>query len=687
MRMHSRKTKLVLTTVTGCFFTLSTFAQGDFSPSSANGSNTGSPAPSGLADAPSTASNQSPSSPPAPAQTENSTSSALDYLFNRKPKEGSAAAAFQRANQHAENQEKANAALGGSGFSDPDTAARFERFLGAAEIPANQVQAYLEAVEQVHATLKGKRPVHAWKDLLELNRFEDLDAGVSNELANRIESIWNLDKAALELERTNEKLNQEIDIRNRNADFMSNRIRDEDLKFQRKQARSGIKPEAQQNQGGGGGVPAAPYPSQSPQSQQGSGDMVSSLGGKIRLTEEYLRTLEAKARIKMNEMRVSALDEKAKENFANYINTLFNSKRYLHVILAADFYRRIFNDSEYPVELANQVNASLEIVKDLQSTIEVFRYKIGRGEIANATERLQEAFILGETHPLVLGVERVQKERIGGFSSQLTRMRNLIEAREFGELETLVEQMKEEASDFDATKARAIVNAVKLESKLRLGKAKLAAQKGNLDLAMKEFQAAAEAWPANPELEASASQFFDTNDVQNQSLTDFDRDYDNGNYRLIFEKQLAYAPAMQGDEERQKKLKTALEKVQAAEMAIEKANILSRNGDHFGAWENVELAAKEWPEDRKLNQMRAELSGRSAEFVAAINRAKDAEARGELGYSLTWYLNAQRRYPASRISNDAIERLSERILSRSTPSPVQPPTPEAAPDDNARDAA
>lgn len=686
MRIHSKKTKLIVTTATGCLFCLTALAQGDFSPSSSNSSTTASP--SGPSEAPTTATQQSPSSSANQAHAETSTSSALDYLFNRKPKEGSPAAALHRANQHAEDREKAAAALGGAGFSDPETAARFERFLGAAEIPAPQVQAYLEAVDQVHATLKTRRPVHAWNDLLQLSEFDNLDAGVSNELANRIESIWNLDKAALVLERTNEKLNQEIEIRNRNADFMSERIREEDLKFQRKQARSGIKPEANSNPGAAGGAAPAPYPSQAPESTQSSGDMVSSIGGKIRLTEEYLRTLEAKARIKMNEMRVSALDEKAKENFANYINTLFNSKRYLHVILAADFYRRIFNDSEYPVELANQVNASLEIVKDLQSTIEVFRYKISKGEIANATERLQEAFILGETHPLVLGVERTSKERVGDFASQLAKMRNLIEAREFGELETLVEHMKEEASDFDATKARAIVNAVKLESKLRLGKAKLAAQKGNLDLAMKEFQAAAEAWPANPELEASASQFFDTNDVQNQSLTDFDRDYDNGNYRLIFEKQLAYAPAMQGDEERQKKLKTALQKVQAAEMAIEKANILSRNGDHFGAWENVELAAKEWPEDRKLNQMRAELSGRSAEFVAAINQAKDAEARGELGYSLTWYLNAQRRYPASRISNDAIERLSERILSRTAPVPSsQPSTPEATPDDNARDAA
>jgi hypothetical protein len=107
-------------------------------------------------------------------------------------------------------------------------------------------------------------------------------------------------------------------------------------------------------------------------------------------------------------------------------------------------------------------------------------------------------------------------------------------------------------------------------------------------------------------------------------------------------------------------------KVQKAEMATAKANLLVMNGDVDGAWETVEAAAKDWPDDMKLNRMLADLSGRSADFVSAVNHARDAEAKKELGYSLTWYVNAHSLYPASTIANDGIERVSKTILARAT---------------------
>jgi len=86
------------------------------------------------------------------------------------------------------------------------------------------------------------------------------------------------------------------------------------------------------------------------------------------------------------------------------------------------------------------------------------------------------------------------------------------------------------------------------------------------------------------------------------------------------------------------------------------------NGDFFGAWETIEMASVNLPDDKKLNRLRADLSGRSAEFVASINKARDAEARNESGYSLTWFVNAQKQYPASQIANQGVERLSKKLL-------------------------
>jgi len=151
--------------------------------------------------------------------------------------------------------------------------------------------------------------------------------------------------------------------------------------------------------------------------------------------------------------------------------------------------------------------------------------------------------------------------------------------------------------------------------------------------------------------------------VQNESTSEFDRLIQEQNYRGIFDKQLAFATAVRGDTTREQQLKDALTTVQKAEMASEKANMLVMNGDVDGAWETIELAAKDWPDDLKLNKLLAGLSERSSDFVSAVNKARDAEAKKELGYSLTWYVNAQSIYPASTIAHEGIDRVSKQILS------------------------
>jgi hypothetical protein len=89
----------------------------------------------------------------------------------------------------------------------------------------------------------------------------------------------------------------------------------------------------------------------------------------------------------------------------------------------------------------------------------------------------------------------------------------------------------------------------------------------------------------------------------------------------------------------------------------------------------------------KLNSLRADLAGKAADFVSAINKAQEAENRQEYGFSLTWYAVAQQTYPASQIANSAIERISKEIMDKSSLTPpgqrsaasfVSPVTPHPA---------
>jgi hypothetical protein len=599
--------------------------------------------------------------PSAPPAGDNSTATSLDYLYNHKAQDGSAAQQVSDANRQAQNKAVASDAVGKPN-EDPALKDQFDRYLGMKEVAPSRLTEYQAGLQKVSDLLRSGKTLDAWRQLYDMGSYQDVDAGISRELANRIEAVWSTDRTSSKIDQANDSLQKDIKQASWNADEMSDNIRKKDLDYQRQQSnfnRSGGG-KKQQNQQPNGGVP------QAPQGTDADGltppPDTTSVMGKLQLTQEYMTTLESKAKIKMNEMKRLKVFDQAKKDFADYISTLFKSGRFTHVPLAADFYRRVFEEGEYPAAMAQQVNAALELNRDVSNGVDVFRYKIGRQELMGANQSLEDAFAKNSLNLGVLGLERSLKEQLASFREDLDKLQNLIEARDFSGVDGLLERLKTSAKDYDATKPRSIVNAVKLESQLRLGKAKLAAQQGDQKTAMEEFQAAAQTWPGNPDLQDKALTFFNTQDTKNQAVADFDRLMQEQNYREIFDKQLGFAPAIHGDAKREEQLKDALTKIKNAEIAVEKANTLMMNGDSFGAWESIELASKDLPDDKKLNKMRADLSGRSAEFVAAINKARDAEGRNEDGFSLTWYVNAQRQYPASRIANDGIDRLSKKLL-------------------------
>lgn len=595
----------------------------------------------------------------ATAPTDNA-SSALDYLFNRKPQDGSAAQAASSVAGNMGDKMKAGDVLDTPGFDDPAVRQKFEIYLKHPEVSHDRVKEYADKIAKLSQMLKeGDDTFSAWKMLYALGEYQDLDAGISRELANRVEAVWNTTRTNGGIDQKNNRLEHDIAMSDRNADMIADELRSEEKD---KLGRVGSGDGKRTN-------PAAPPTPDSGGGAQGGTGAPSNpdTAGSMQLTAEYLHGLESRARIKLNEVQQDANIKQAKSDFAEYIATLYGSHRYYQVIIAADFYRKLFNEGDYPVAMANQVNASLEVNNNVNMAIDDFKDEAGKGEIAGAATMLQTAFLGNEFHPALQGVASEQKKKVSEYLKKLDVLRNVIEARDFGRVEGLITDISKIASDFDSTKPMALINGVKLQSTLRLGKAKMLVQQGNLKDAMEEFQAAAEAWPGNPDLHDSATGFFSSQDLKTQSTTEFDHLVQEQNYRAIFEKDLAFAPAIHGDSARENQLKIALEKVQKAETASEKANGLVLNGDVYGAWETIQQASKDWPDDNKLNKQLADLSGRATDFVAAINKARDAEAKKNIGYSLTWYLNAQHIYPPSLIANDGIDRLSKLLLASDHP--------------------
>jgi hypothetical protein len=702
------------------------------------------PAPAGTPAPAPAAQNQNP--PGTSGEIDNSVSSILDYTYNHKAQEGTGAKATADVASAIADKIKAVDVLKTPGLDDPEVRARFETYISLPAVPDAEIQEYFGKMGQISDVLKQGDSFTAWKLLYALSEHKQLDAGISRELANRIEGVWNSDHAQNGLAQANDKLRDNIDTYGHNADMIADDLHQQELEENQKQ---------QTTKGGGGNnnnnnssaSMATNSPLMNPNADPVAAEaaLMPTMGGalqrKMELTDEYLKLLEARADIKLNELRASHMSDQDRSDFADYIKMLYQTHRYYHVIIAADFYRVLFNvadlngpvtgsnpngnppaatpraagdmasltskqmgingqipisaitaagnavgitdplgppEGDHPLSLSEEVTNALEINNRVNEAVEVFKYKAGKGEIAAAADQLQEAFLANEYHPSLQGLNRDDKERVGDFLAKLDVLKNQLEVRDFEQVEGQLDDIKKLASDFDSTKPLALVNAVKLESRLRLGKAKLLAQGGQLDDAMKEFQTAAEEWPGNPDLQKSASGFFNTEDVQNESTADFDRMIQEQNYRGIFDKKLEFAVAVKGDTAREQQLKDALTKVQAAEEAEGKANMLVMNGDVDGAWETAELAVKNWPDDNQLNKLLASLSERGADFVSAVDKARQAEAKKELGYSLTWYVNAQSLYPASTIANDGIDRISKQILTPSSSTDSSSSGPAAA---------
>jgi hypothetical protein len=669
-------------------------------------------------------------------QLNDSTAEGLDYLFNHKPGEGTAAKGAADVASALADKIKAIDVLKTPGLDDPEVRARFETYLSLQEVPQARIKEYFDKVQLCSDTIRAGDTFGAWKILYAMSEYKDLDAGISRELANRVEAIWNTVRATNGLEQANDQLRDNIETYDHNADLIADDLHQQALDDASKEKNS--------NSGGNNSSSDSSAATNSPLLNANADPeaaeaammptMSSGLQGKMELTNEYLKLLEARAKIKLNEIRENKMSDEGKDAFAQYVNTLYKTHRYYHMIIAADFYRTLFNEADYPpglissngspsgtqnvnnaapggasnaqamnsamnsqamhsfrhrlpagldttvtsvtgivspfgqpetiepVSMADQVTEALEINNRVNQSVDVFKYKADKGDIAAAAEELQEAFVANEFHPALQGLPRTDKEKVGDYLDKLSVLKSQLESRSFEQVDAQIAGIKKVAQDFDATEPQAMVNAIKLNSRLLLGRAKLLAEGNQLTQAMQDFQTAGELWPGNPDLMTISNSFFSHEDVQNKSTDDFDRLVKEGNYREIFDNQLAYGAAIGDDATRKQQLKDALEKVGKAEMAAEKANMLVMNGDVDGAWETIEAAARDWPDDNKLNKLLADLSGRSADFVSAVNKARDAEAKKEIGYSLTWYVNAQSLYPASTIANDGIQRLSKQIL-------------------------
>lgn len=538
-----------------------------------------------------------------------------------------------------------------------------ESFLSTAPPPAEQLANYEKTFDVIVQLLRQRDSTKAVVSLYELSGYA-WDSGISEQLGNRILAYWDMQRDQGKLLAANAELEKKIKLSAWNADMQSDSVRRKEIEYLKEASKlpQNRQNSKQQQDSKDKNNAFLPNPAQAAAAMDG-------VMGRLRLAEDYFQTLDSRARTRLNEKEIETNEKKARADFQASIKSLFDNGRHYHSKLSADFYRVVMGDGDLPAAVATQAMQAAEIVQRIRSDAPVIAAKVQSKRLASASQMLREDFTISRMHPSLQAIPLEARMIIQDYFADLQKLQNMAEARDFAAMEKQIARLEDTVVDFDATKPRAYVNAVKQESNMRLGMAKLAAQQGNLDKAMEEFKAASMAWPDNPAIAQASNEFFKKQDVMSQSTEEFDKAYAKEDYREIFDKQLQFATAVHGDKKKEGQLKNALETVKAAEMALEKAKLLERNRDVAGAWETLELASEEWPEDSVLNKRRADLSVRASEFARCVSNAKDAEAAGDQGISLAWFLNAQQTYPPSLIANEAIERLSGGILGKRPPPP------------------
>jgi tetratricopeptide (TPR) repeat protein len=534
--------------------------------------------------------------------------------------------------------------------------ARLEKYLAAPAADTPEDEAYRkildEITQQLNPTYNGGKPnLPGAVALLPAAAQFPIDAKLCDTLANAIYGVWlstknvtNLRASVAEMERR----------KNNNYFFGAH----EDSPSQKTQ--SAPRP----------GAKGAPPPRQP------------NAGSDLTHVVQYTKDIvELEAKIKASELSMGTAQVAAKAEFQAIIIQFAIQRRFEHVVLACRFYRHLFADPSGILQLkqgsdAEKMFASSmgtsptvsaldsfanEAIRDVDEAVLAFDNLVQRGDLASASQRISEAFMVGEYLSRVRRVPMEKKMTVMDFTRDANQLVSCMEVKDYTRAEELVTKMLKTAKDFDASKPLAAINTAKTVSEMQLNKAKAALMQSDQKAATDALTAAVQTWPTNPRLKEFNEMTGRVADVKTQTVMDFDKLLGQKNFRQIFNDQGRYSAAVMDDTKRQGELADVLTKMNKLLVITSGANSLLQQGNNAGAWETIEKAYEEFPDDMEVARMRSDLSVKASEFVGALQKAKQHEERQQIGSALAWYLKARTQYPPSSFASEGVNRQVEKL--------------------------
>lgn len=403
----------------------------------------------------------------------------------------------------------------------------------------------------------------------------------------------------------------------------------------------------------------------------------------LKYADTLRRITEIEALKKTNIARTEAQTLRTKAQYQVSMVQWFVQRRYEHVLMAARFYNQIWKDGDAALRVNKNSDvaklfsesvgvsptvASLdalsnEAIREVEKYVQAFDLMLSRDELHTASQRLMEAFALGEYLAPVATLPLEKKLRIAAYVRDLHELYGTLQARDYTKTKELADRLKTSARDFPSSKVDSAIAGYTLASDLAIEEAKAHMIGGAAEKAAEKIKSAAEIWPTNPKLDEFRTLVSKSGPLV-QARNDFDRLLAEGNYREIAKRQYELAPAIQGDTTREDAFKQIIENLTKIEAALGKASEFSKVGQSYAAWEQLAELREDFPDDPKLGRELELLAPKVADFTKALDTARQFESRldKQTGSALSWYLKARSIHPQSKFAEEGVKRLSAEIL-------------------------
>lgn len=553
--------------------------------------------------------------------------------------------------------------------------ARFEKYLSQPPESDDAAARYRETIAEILGTVSpfrdGGPDLYAAFKLLPTASSYPGDANLCGSLAESIYTAMLAKQDVNGLKRLNETLDGEKRAIIADGDWKARHERDKELG------------DARTTGGAGGGNGRAGQQGAAAGNRNQTATNPGAGVNSLRYADILRRIAEIEALKKANIARTEAQTLKTKAQYQVSMIQWFVQRRYEHVLMAARFYNQIWKDGDASLRVdknsdvyklfsesvgvsptvASLDSLSNEAIREVAKYIEAFDLMLANDELHSASQRLMEAYALGEYLAPVATLPLDKKRRVLAYVRDLSDLYGTLQARDYTKTRELAARLKAAAKDFPSSKVDSAIAGYTLASDLAIEEAKAHLIAKENDKAAEKIKSATEIWPTNPKLDEFRKLITTASGVVT-IRNDFDRLLAERNYREIARRQYEIAPAIQGDAGREDAFKQIMGNLMKIEAALGKAAEFSKVGQNYAAWEQLAEMREQFPDDPNLGRELELLAPKVADFTRALTKAREFENRAQkqTGSALSWYLKARSLHPQSKFAEEGAKRLTEQIL-------------------------